>query len=351
MKTFRILGMVVVVVLMCVCYGCNGAGEEIPEITPVIPTPEKPAPEEQPVTYTVKMNLGDEYVDISEEPLSRANATASKKYYAVNVLCMKTDGTENQYSHYSSGVFDTKENMTVTLLGGYKYKFECTSLTEMEDKVYIYNNYLCSPLNIDVSKLNQFEANNYCWSISEGTIETHRYTYKEYPRADRYYGELTDYTPQSNGAVTIPMKKTVFGLKWNIKAIPDGTLSWQVYSNSSGHLTTNNGSHTGSESLEFTNIYTFEEVYESWKNDNYTKQFTIYFTWTRANGYQQTFEQEVTVKRNVMTTINVNLKGGSKEISLGLQEETTEMSSESVDIDYDGGDMTDTEVTPDETTD
>ena len=124
MKTFRLIGMTLMVVLMCVACSNQDADE---------PSLEADAQK----TYEVSLNLSGDYIDVTESPLSRADEP--KKYYAIDVLCMKTDGTQSSYSAYAYGVFDNLEDMKITLLGGYKYKFVCTSATEREDKFFVYD--------------------------------------------------------------------------------------------------------------------------------------------------------------------------------------------------------------------
>jgi hypothetical protein len=117
-------------------------------------------------------------------------------------------------------------------------------------------------------------------------------------------------------------------------------------------LSPNKTSHTGSEKLEFSSVYTFYDVYECWRKavagEDYTNTFTIYFTWDRANGYSQSFSKDFTVKRNVMTNINVTLSGGSEEVTIGMEEENSAMTDETTDVEYDGGSLNDTEVDPTE---
>ena len=122
MKTFRMIGMTLLVMMLCVA--CSNTDADEPQLEV-----------DNQKTYEVSLNFGGDYVDVTETPLSRADEP--KKYYAINVFCMKTDGTETYYSTYASGVFDNKEAMKITLLGGYKYMFECTSAIEGEDKFYI----------------------------------------------------------------------------------------------------------------------------------------------------------------------------------------------------------------------
>lgn len=49
-----------------------------------------------------------------------------------------------------------------------------------------------------------------------------------------------------------------------------------------------------------------------------------------------------------MTTITVNLKGGANDVTLGVNEDETPMGNEDISIDYDGGNLNDTPVDPQE---
>ena len=351
MKIFRIIGFALMAVLMCVA--CNNGFDE-PQLEV-----------EAGKTYEVSLSLGGDYIDVSEIPLSRADEP--KKYYAINVLCMKTDGSENSYSFYASGVFDNINDMKITLLGGYKYKFECTSATEGEEKFFTKNNYLYWPTiydQVSISNINKFNIpgnGNYVpeYNLKYGSllynITNYDNYYHDYPKMDRYYGELLDYVPTEGGTATISMKRCVFGVKIIINGVPDGTLGWSspsyyVKNDKTYYMYLPKSSHTGNEKLEFSSIYTFYNVYDCWEKtvagDDYTQTFTIGFGWERSNGYTQSFSKEFTVKRNVMTTINVTLTGGSEEIGVGINEETSEMTNESVDMNLDGGLLNDTEVNP-----
>ena len=319
-------------------------------------------PNEEPTSYEVSLSLSGEYVETSEEPLARADEETPKKYYGVNVYCMKTDGTESDYTYYACGVFDNTADMKITLLGGYKYKFECSSVKEGVDKFYTTSSNIYDPFytyneygyyGISSSEINKFTVSS---SSVLGGLTSNKHYYSSNNRKvscknwDRYYGELTDYVPTNGGIATIPMLRTVFGIKMIISGVPDGTLSWycRYYTTDFFDLTFAQKSHTGSEILEISDIFTFADVYDCWKANSYSKDFTINFTWTRANGYKQTFSEDITVKRNVMTVMNVNLTGGSDEVGIGVEEESTEMTNEEVNVNYDGGNMNDTNVEPDE---
>jgi hypothetical protein len=341
MKTFRMIGMTLLVMMLCVA--CSNTDADEPQLEV-----------DNQKTYEVNLNFGGDYVDVTETPLSRADEP--KKYYAINVYCMKTDGTQTSYSTYASGVFDNKEDMKITLLGGYKYKFECTSAIEGENKFYFYSDgdlHWPYYIRTDASYMNKFQMeSSFGDNLQYGTTcynysSYYDYYYYDYPKMDRYYGQLMDYLPTEGGTATIPMKRCVFGVKMTVNGVPDGTLSWSQY-----YLSPNKTSHTGSEKLEFSSVYTFYDVYECWRKavagEDYTNTFTIYFTWDRANGYSQSFSKDFTVKRNVMTNINVTLSGGSEEVTIGMEEENSAMTDETTDVEYDGGSLNDTEVDPTE---
>ena len=336
MKTFRIIGFALMAVLMCVACS-NGLDEPQLEV-------------EAGKTYEVSLNLGGDYIDVSETPLSRADEP--KKYYAINVFCMKTDGSEASYTSYASGVFDNTEAMKITLLGGYKYNFVCTSVVEGVDKFYTKDNYLYWPSTnaVHQNNINKFITRGSFSNLGSGRV-CYQYlysaSYNYYPQMDRYYGLTKEYIPTEGGTVTIPMKRCVFGVKVKVNGVPDGTLSWDF-----SHFNMNKRSHSGSEILECSSIYTFEDVSYCWEKAvagvDYTQTFTINFTWKRSNSYTQTFSKQFTVKRNVMSTINVTLTGGSEEIGVGVDEERSEMINETTDVTFDGGSLNDTEVNPTE---
>lgn len=320
-----------------------------------------PINEPDNVTYEVKLSLGGEYTNVSESPLSRADNASPKKYYGINVYCMKTDGSETSYNHYAYGVFDNQLDMKISLLGGYKYKFECTSVEDDLDIMYLssagtdyeaisYPFYLYGSFYIKDINSFSISQSNYLYYIRRG-YSTVRNIYGEgistdYPRLNRYYGEMEDFIPGNGATAVIPMKRTVFGINVVVNGVPDGCLSWQ---DKSMNLTFNTNGCEGPEKMEFPHIFTFSDVYDCWKSEEtYSQNFIIDFIWTRGNGYQQYFTENITVKRNVMTTITVNLKGGANDVSIGIAEEDVPMDIEDINIDFDGGDLNDTQVEPQE---
>lgn len=311
-------------------------------------------------TYTISFNLGGEFISTSETPLSRSEV-APKKIYGINVY-YKKDG-DTRYQNYAYGLFDNIQDMTISLISGYKYKFECSMVKNDTDTLYHDNETYYAPFHKYYSSFYGYEGIELSNKFSISTTNSIRLTglregntcistsndSERYPKTDRFYGELTDYIPTKDGVANIDLKRTAFGLKFIVTPPVDGTLSVSDISNKNNNLdyiASNVEVSAGENVLEKSFMCTFREVYECWQAENYTKDFTIYLTWERANGATQTFEKVITVKRNVMTTVNVNVNGSTTDSSLGVKEDDTPMGNENVDMNFNGGDLDDNEVNP-----
>ena len=319
-------------------------------------------------TYTISFNLGGEYISTSETPLSRTEVTP-KKIYGINVY-YKKDATDTWYNKYAYGLFDNIQDMTISLISGYKYKFECTMIQNDNDIIYydkngyygrpfVYGSSYNGNYNGSIVQLtNKFNVSTtdyqYLDYIKYGTTDVcteSSFVRSDYPKTDRFYGELTDYIPTKDGVANIDLKRTAFGFKFIVTPPVDGKLHI-----SSITTTTNDNSYysidsnievsAGENVLEESFMCTFYQVYECWQAENYTKDFKITLTWERANGATQTFEKIITTKRNVLTTVNVNVNGSSTDSSLGVKEDDTPMGNENVDMNFNGGDLDDNDVNP-----
>lgn len=277
-------------------------------------------------TYTISFNLGGEFISTSETPLSRTEV-APKKIYGINVY-YKKDGDMN-YQNYAYGLFDNIEDMTISLIEGHKYKFECSMVREDADTLYHDNEIYYAPFNqlgitnhkyrgIALENKFNISTTNYVYfgGLKIGTMSTSGYydyydCQSDYPKSDRFYGELTDYVPTKDGVANIDLKRTAFGFKFIVTPPVDGTLFINNIYTNNGSINSNIKLSADDNILEYSSMYTFYEVYKCWQVEKYSKDFTIQLTWERANGATQTFEKTITAKRNVLTTININVNGGT----------------------------------------
>ena len=343
MKILRLIGMLLIG--SSTLFSCSNNEDELPP---------KEQEQNSQETYTVSFNLGGEFISTSETPLSRTEVTP-KKIYGINVY-YKKDGDMN-YQNYAYGLFDNIEDMTISLISGYKYKFECSMVKNDADTLYHDDNMYYAPFNryyliyegIELSnKFNISTTNSiHITGLHGGATCVKSYRNSEdYPKTDRFYGELTDYTPTKDGVANIDLKRTAFGIKFIVNPPVDGTLFINNIYTNNGSINSNIKLSADDNILEYSSMYTFYEVYKCWQVEKYSKDFTIQLTWERANGATQTFEKTITAKRNVLTTININVNGGTTDSSLGVKEDDTPMGNENVDMSFNGGDLDDNEVNP-----
>ena len=81
-----------------------------------------------------------------------------------------------------------------------------------------------------------------------------------YPKTDRFYGELEDYVPSSDGIANIDLKRTAFGLKFIVTPPVDGTLSVSyIWINNGGSINPNIKVSADDNILESSSMYTFSQ--------------------------------------------------------------------------------------------
>ena len=290
----------------------------------------------------VNFTLAGEFVNITEEPLARADGETKKKYYAINVL--RSNIGEADYSYIAYGVFDNLSDMHIALETGYEYKFECTTVQDDVDilatvETGSFEHYML-PFSLAksetasdgtkvsyyrVSNLNTFcsEAGNYLNGLGTGksTVESSNADGREdllYPRLVRYYGALEGFNPTVATEATINLKSATFGVKVVVEDMPGGTLTWK---DAYGTLDFGEVSLTGSGRQEATTKFTLDKVKSVITANSDEVSTDILFTWQPDGGMEKKYMAEVTLKRNIMTVIKVELSSYDKNITLGIVEE------------------------------
>lgn len=295
--------------------GCSKEEINVPQTTP------EPTKKE----YTMSFGFYGEITDITESPLSRAN---SSDLYGIQVYSKPEN--EVEYKPYAYGVFDDKSQMTIKLLEGYKYKFSSTMVVDGKTKIhskdgkYSYPFYINSNLSID----NYFTySSNKEMTLSitrggSGILINNQYTIPDRPNIDRYYGELADFTPSENGVISLNMKRVVFG----VKVVAEGLKEGRILMALEGDMPAMFIEYPATESQ---NIYTFSNSYANsmaWTTDNYTETVSVTISWEKADGATVPLAtQDVTFRRNKLTTINVKVKDSSVNNKVDITLDNSEM--------------------------
>ena len=139
------------------------------------------------------------------------------------------------------------------------------------------------------------------------------------------------------------MKRCVYGLTINLSGLSKGSVTFNYNPKSLGHSesyeTTVNGT-VFSDIISF--CYTYECWLKSFTDEDYSKTVNLEVIWAytyegtnATDSFQKT--ESITLKRNVMTTVNINLDINTKdqtENSFNLTRSETTMGSEEYDYNY-----------------
>lgn len=283
-----------------------------------------------------------EYITLSLGISGDGNGTETRSdsdgnLYGINVYYdSKKDG--NIDAHYAYGLFDNKQDMTIQLLSGYKYRFACTMVKNGKNLLYLgqygsnsFSGY-AKPFQTNSSASTQLSnsfvyGTTYLSGIGSGTVtlksttSSNGYVEPEMPSIERYYGEVTDYSPVVGGIVTIPLKKTVFAARFIIASVPEGTLSGSCKL-SSQTTAFWNGSTTQTIYDSGATIYSYSDVYECWKSENSLSSTVSWdFTSSVFHQWDQSGTKTVSFKRNVLTTVTIACTPDNAKGQIVLNEE------------------------------
>lgn len=303
----------------------------------------EPTPESSEMV-TVSLALGGE-ITISEQPLSRAEETSSTDLYGVQVY-------EGEH-YYAFGVFDNIDDMKINLTKGKTYKFVVTLVKEGKDKLRCYKNSYSYHTNYplgtpDISSIYSTPSPfNYFYydltwrldNLGGGKTRLIDGSIRFYPEIDRFYGELSGYTPTVNGTANIELKRTAFGLRYEIENLTDGSISLNVsktFTADNDEITETFIDETGiTESETEGRIFTFKDVYSCWQlADDYSESVTVAVKWLRGIGVEVDLGSvNVQVKRNVMNVLKINLAASDGDATIGITtEDDSSMTGEGVEV-------------------
>lgn len=284
---------------------------------------------------TVSLALGGEVIT-SEQPLSRAEETSSTDLYGVQVY--------EEGKKYAYGLFDNIGDMKINLTRDKAYKFVVTLVKDGKNKVDCPNEAYDYPFVSFTGRTplsNKFNYSNsvYFTGLTSGHTSIDNYNNRYYPKTDRFYGELSGYIPTVNGTANIELKRTAFGLRYEIENLTDGSISLNVsktFTPSSTSITETFIDETGiTESETEGRIFTFKDVYACWQlADDYSESVTVSISWLRGIGVTVPLGSvNVQVKRNVMNVLKINLAASDGDATIGITtEDDSSMTGEGVEV-------------------
>lgn len=261
--------------------------------------------------HTVTFDLKGELADFSssEEPLTKAGGEDTTNLYVINVYSKSAAG--GSYVEYAYGTFDRKEGMTVNLLEGNLYQFKVTMVRDARNSMYWTSDSTYRWGYGGVKLLNKFVIST-SGIFNNDATEMYVPDFSSYkgmiPQIDRYYGELTDYTPVENGKIAVDLYRTVFGVRVNVNGLTEGKLNFNIMD----------------RLFKFSadSVYTLDNIYQMPYLDDvvefapqgkvHTESIPLTVTWTNAAGDRtlDIYSGGFTVTRLKRTILNITLKQG-----------------------------------------
>lgn len=295
--------------------------------------PETPAG--NPETYTVKLACAGE-LEVNHVPLK----SSSDDLYGIQVYYAPVSG--GSYQKYAYGLFDDVSDISLELLADYKYEFRIDMIVDGKNVIYSSNlNELDdeeivlgygSPFKTTTGGYasltqitNEMIIGNTYFSDLGGKCQLQDANeYADPKDVDVYYGKLTDYVPNEEGAtISINMKHMIYG----VKVIAGNFLTQgEVQGYIQGY---HGGSYKDNFILTPPNAKVYEATYaysgrDTWYTDvqdyaNY--ECYIDFTWIKDENTTLNLDrQRIKVIRMKQTIVNVTFfedeSAGNTKVSM-----------------------------------
>lgn len=281
---------------------------------------------------TVSLNIvGD--VQACETPITRVTEQLSSQ----DVLGIVVSG-----SHYVLGIFNSWSNLDLKLKAGRQYNIAYTLIKDAKTKLAWTNGWNYYPFYFtDYHPWNEFIYYESLTSFNskiesrlrDGGVSISNYQDRSYSQAiDRFYGEVTNYTPTVDGVLELPLKRVSFGLKVKVSGITDGSVSVTCKNNYNTFYSNSNiTSNIESEGQ----LFSMYNIYDAWQyaDTDYQEPVELSVVWTRGNGIVQDLGTKTAyVKRNVMNIIKVRLSKNDTDVDVDVDPEEGDMGGEEEDL-------------------
>lgn len=280
---------------------------------------------------------GNEFLT-SETSLTRAGE--AKDWYAFQVYS-RAEGSNSSYSYYAYGFFDNKNDMVINLKNGYEYRFDVCMVVDASQRVYKF----CL-MNSGWAGINNtfvISSTEYVRYMYEGYLYMNYPSYTSYnrPRVDRFMGRTDGYVPTEGGVVNIDMKRVAFAVRFAPKDFVSGSLEISI--EDAGSMTMKAGTDTECQDfISFKNTYSAMSA--ALKGNEYSESIPINVVWIKDDGSRSPIANEaVSFKRNVLTTVEFEVKESSASSTFNLSANETMGNGDTVTIEGDG---TNTGVNP-----
>jgi len=307
--------------------------------------------------YTLNLGWAGDILSVTEEPLIKSDETSD--LYGIQVYSTPNKELENgvnpSWTKYAYGVFDMADNISIKLIKGNKYKFEATMVVDGKNVIHDEN-------------AGRYEEPFYTWGENSGrSTVTNSFTYQSstylqvggskvytwnedhtaqviyaHAQVERFYGELLDYTPGINNSKEyIKMKRVCFGAKFIVKGSLANEGTMEISMNDSKEILID----LSSEEKMYSSIYTFQNVVEAYKNNEYSETIETTINWNKPDGTVIPLgTHKIEFKRNKMSVVNIELDNNQGLGNIGVIVDDTDMEDDEEETTIKDGEIADTNI-------
>lgn len=301
MKTFRLIGMALMAVLMCMNFAsCSSEENEIPQ---------------KGKEVIVSLGFGGEF-EISESPLSRAG---SNDLYYIQV------GQGDSYSNATIcayGLFDTSTDIKIKLTENETY-YIFAYIMKGAKEVLKHTNYIYQdqPFLFGVELNNEFTYSDDESFVATGDADQFGYkfvhtdgnTYHFAKDVDLYFTEsFKPFTVTENGKITLNMIRFTYGANFIAENLTEGSLkvSMQKKLEGNSEIYTSPIIELTESNTSYDNIYAIPptSVMEQNEDNEYIVNMPISFTWVKSDKSEILLgTPTITLKRNKKVTVKIKV--------------------------------------------
>lgn len=290
---------------------------------------DNPSPEPTtPQFAEVKLNCGGEF-SVTEQPWTRA--TGGKTFYAFRIDSMQINKykepwgeevVDTTFISYAEGLFDNKQDFSVKLQLGRKYRIQTLIINEETDHLISKANTYSQPFTkygsgAWVPCTNSFEytsnsnmmLDNYIAEVQENKLIT-------MPSLEKFYGvkdiDCSSYIPNK---IDISMFRYSFAIEVNITPPAIGEIVFGF-----DESTTIKDYVVKSTDSKFTDSNIFIVPHLTYENKDKSQRLGISIKWNKP-GYPDANGRSISIRRNHKYTINIDFTNKDSNAGIDISQE------------------------------
>lgn len=272
--------------------------------------------------FNVNLNIAP-FLEVDEQPLARSLSTLPKGLYAVNVF-WKGKGLTS-FQPYASGLFNGPYGVSIGLIEGYTYRFDCGFLasdevpySQRENGKILYglpfsrsfkkevDGFVTNRLLVSINPLNTNES--FYQHIYKGEMQMKEDSTSTHPTVKRFFGsQLLDFlNPAANTSVTLTLKRAYYSVQFATDELnPGDSIKIEATDISPFYLVHSAGGKAESEE-RIISMYNISGYYTGKLEEEETVAFTIsYRPADEEEWYPLYTNQGIKLKRNKKNTIKI----------------------------------------------